>query len=66
MLGNEMDSPPPIDIRLSATIVKFDGWANCIVTLTLESKNLDQIFLSVLTRVKPITATRPYRSHPGF
>ena len=33
-----------MDIRLSATIVKFDGWANHIVTLTSKSKKLDYNF----------------------
>ena len=33
-----------MDIRLSTTIVKFDGWPNRIVTLRLESKKLNGIF----------------------
>ena len=38
-----------VDIRLPATIFKFDGWANRIVTLTSEYQNIDWVFLSVLT-----------------
>ena len=34
---------------MSKTIVKFDGLANHTVMLTLESKNIDYNFLSVLT-----------------
>ena len=41
ILSLEMKSKKIMDIRLSATIVKFDGWENRIVNLTSESKNIN-------------------------
>ena len=49
ILSLEMEGGGVMDIRLLATILKFYGWANRIVTLTSESKKLDYNFLSVLT-----------------